>query len=194
MATLDWSQCLAVESVPGRLSGAWVFRDTRMPVSAVFENLEAVATIEEIIDQFDITRDRLMRYLNLPRAASIRPRSPAPLQTPRWMLILFDHVTPRGIARFLADHTVTKAKERGWDTLANGDLLAEAERAGFDVLITADKNMRFQRNLTGRRIAIVVLSTPQWPVVRLQIDKIAATVNAATPGSYAEIALSNRIP
>ena len=68
------------------------------------------------------------------------------------------------------------------------------ERAGFDVLLTADKNMRFQRNLTGRRIAIVVLSTPQWPVVRLQIDKIAATVNAATPGSYAEIALSNRIP
>ena len=51
MATLDWSQCPAVESVPGRLSGAWVFRDTRMPVSAVFENLEAGATIEEIIDQ-----------------------------------------------------------------------------------------------------------------------------------------------
>jgi hypothetical protein len=49
MATLDWSKCPAVESVPGRLSGAWVFRDTRMPVSAVFENLEAGATIEEII-------------------------------------------------------------------------------------------------------------------------------------------------
>jgi hypothetical protein len=58
------------------------------------------------------------------------------------MLILFDHVTPRGIARFLPGHTVTKAKERGWDTLTNGDLLAAAERAGFDVLLTADKNMR----------------------------------------------------
>lgn len=56
------------------------------------------------------------------------------------MLILFDHVTPRGIARFLLGHTVTKAKERGWDTLTNGDLLAAAERAGFDVLLTADKN------------------------------------------------------
>ena len=52
MTTIDWSQCRAVESVPGRLSGAWVFRDTRMPVSAVFENLEAGATIDEIIDQF----------------------------------------------------------------------------------------------------------------------------------------------
>jgi hypothetical protein len=63
------------------------------------------------------------------------------------MLILFDHVTPRGIARFLPGHTVTKAKDRGWDTLINGDLLAEAERAGFDVLLTADKNMRYRQNL-----------------------------------------------
>ena len=77
------------------------------------------------------------------------------------MLILFDHVTPRGIARFLPGHTVTKTKERGWDTLTNGDLLAAAERAGFDVLLTADKNMRYRQNLTGRRIALVVLSTPQ---------------------------------
>ena len=98
------------------------------------------------------------------------------------MLILFDHVTPRGIARFLAGHTVTKAKDRGWDTLTNGDLLAEAERAGFDVLLTADKNIRYQQNLTGRRIALVVLSTPQWPFVRLHLDKIAAAVNACHTG------------
>ena len=103
------------------------------------------------------------------------------------MLILFDHVTPRGIARFLPGHTVTKAKERGWDTLTNGDLLAAADRAGFDVLLTADKNMRYQQNLTGRRIALVVLGTPQWPLVRLHMDRIAAAVNAATPGSYAEV-------
>jgi uncharacterized protein (DUF433 family) len=61
--TLDWSQCQAVESVPGRLSGAWVFRDTRMPVSAVFENLEAGATIDEIIDQFDLTREQIQAVL-----------------------------------------------------------------------------------------------------------------------------------
>ena len=103
------------------------------------------------------------------------------------MRILFDHVTPRGIARFLSGHTVTKAKERGWDTLTNGDLLAEAERAGFDVLLTADKNMRYQQNLLGRRIALVVLSTPQWPFVRLYVERIAAAVNAATPGSYTEV-------
>jgi hypothetical protein len=51
-------------------------------------------------------------------------------------------------------------------------LLAEAERAGFDVLLTADKNMRYQQNLTGRRKALVVLSTPQWPLVRLHMQKL----------------------
>jgi hypothetical protein len=103
------------------------------------------------------------------------------------MRILFDHVTPSGIARFLPGHAVTKAKDRGWDRLSNGNLLAEAERAGFDVLLTADKNMRYQQNLTGRRIALIVLSTPQWPRVRLHMETIAAAVNAATPGSVAEV-------
>ena len=63
MAALDWSQCPAVESVPGRLSGAWVFRDTRMPVSAVFLNLEAGSTVDEIIEQFDVTREQINAVL-----------------------------------------------------------------------------------------------------------------------------------
>jgi hypothetical protein len=105
------------------------------------------------------------------------------------MLILFDHVTPRGIARALAGHTVATAKERGWDTLSNGDLLTAAERAGFDVIVTADKNMRYQQNLEGRRIALVILSTPQWPIVRLHLDKIAAAVTTAPSGSYIELEL-----
>ncbi|HEX3684129.1 MAG TPA: hypothetical protein VHU83_16470 [Bryobacteraceae bacterium] len=92
------------------------------------------------------------------------------------MLVLFDHVTPKGIARSLSGHSVTKAKERGWNTLSNGELLAAAEEAGFDVLLTADKNMRYQQNLEGRKIGLVVLSTPQWPVVKLHLEKIAAAV------------------
>jgi uncharacterized protein (DUF433 family) len=63
MATLDWSQCPAVESVPDRRSGAWVFKDTRMPVSAVFENLEAGSDIEEIIEQFHVTREQVQAVL-----------------------------------------------------------------------------------------------------------------------------------
>ena len=78
MAALDWSQCPAVESVPGRLSGAWVFRDTRMPVSAVFENLEAGASIEEIIDQFDITREQINAVLEF----AARSLDPIPASIP----------------------------------------------------------------------------------------------------------------
>ena len=103
------------------------------------------------------------------------------------MLILFDHSTPAPLAPHLTGHTVTKAKDRGWDKLSNGDLLAEAERAGFDLLLTADNNMRYQQNLTGRKITLVVLSTPQWPRVQRHIDKITAVLNSVNPGSYAEI-------
>lgn len=59
MQLLDWSQCPGVESIPGKLSGAWVFKDTRMPVSAVFENLEAGATVEEIMEWFHLSRRQI---------------------------------------------------------------------------------------------------------------------------------------
>jgi uncharacterized protein (DUF433 family) len=76
MATIDWSQCPAVESVPGRLGGAWVFRHTRMPVSAVFDNLEAGASIDEIVEQFDITREQINAVLEF-AARSLDAPKPA---------------------------------------------------------------------------------------------------------------------
>jgi len=63
MATLDWSKCPAVESIPGKVSGAWVFRDTRMPVATLFENLEAGMTIEEVMEEFDVTREQITAVL-----------------------------------------------------------------------------------------------------------------------------------
>ena len=103
------------------------------------------------------------------------------------MRILFDHGTPAPLAQFLGGHTVTNAKQAGWDRLVNGELLNAAEATGFELLVTPDKNMRYQQNLTGRKIALVVLSTPQWPRVQLHIDKITAVLNSVNPGSYAEI-------
>lgn len=61
--SLDWSQCPAVESIPGKVSGAWVFRGTRMPVATVFENLEDGMTIEEVIEQFDVTEEQVKAVL-----------------------------------------------------------------------------------------------------------------------------------
>jgi hypothetical protein len=103
------------------------------------------------------------------------------------MRILFDHGTPAPLIPFLEGHTVTKAKAAGWDRISNGELLKAAEAAGFDLLLTTDKRIRYQQNLTGRKIAIVVLGNSQWRVVRLYLDRVALAVNEATPGSYAVV-------
>ena len=71
------------------------------------------------------------------------------------MLVLLDNNVPRGVARALTNHSVTEARERGGATMRNDDLLRSAEDAGFDVLVTADKNIRYQQNLAGRKIALV---------------------------------------
>jgi hypothetical protein len=106
------------------------------------------------------------------------------------MRILFDHGTPRGIARALADHTVITAYAQGWDRLNNGALLRVAEDAAVDVLLTTDQRIRYQQNLAGRQIAIVVLTgTTKWTRVRLHLDRIAVAATAATPGSYTEVAI-----
>jgi len=103
------------------------------------------------------------------------------------MHILFDHGTPSGIARSLAGHEVTEAIERGWERISNGELLTKAEAAGFELLLTTDKRIRYQQNLKGRKIAIVVLGNSAWRMARKHLDRIAAVVNAAAPGSYAEV-------
>ena len=92
-----------------------------------------------------------MRYLNLPRAALIR----FPPQSPPWMLILFDHVTPGGIARFLPGHTVTKAKDRGWDTLTNGS------RPRHLLLLIIENRRRNAR--TEATVFTEVKVIDQWP-------------------------------
>jgi hypothetical protein len=78
------------------------------------------------------------------------------------MHILFDHGTPAPLRSFLTGHTVREAKAQGWDTFKNGDLLTAAEVAGFDVLGTTDKNIRYQQNLTVRTIARGVGRTVNW--------------------------------
>jgi hypothetical protein len=103
------------------------------------------------------------------------------------MLILFDNGTPAPLRYALTGHVVVEAIERGWDRLLNGELIAAAEAAGFDVLVTTDKSIRYQQNLKDRKIAFVVLGNQQWPVLRRFVEKVVAAVNAASPGSYVEV-------
>ena len=77
MPNLDWSQCPAVESIPGKVSGAWVFEDTRMPVATVFENLETGASIKDVIEWFDVTEEQVVAVLEFV-ARSLDPPAQAP--------------------------------------------------------------------------------------------------------------------
>jgi len=96
--------------------------------------------------------------------------------------ILFDRNVPVGVRRFLAGHEVRTVVEMTWPSqLENGELL---EAVAFDVLVTSDQNIRHQQNLRGRKLALIVLGSNIWPIVRNHGAMIAAKVNAATPGSY----------
>jgi uncharacterized protein (DUF433 family) len=81
MATLDWSQCPAVESIPGKVSGAWVFKDTRLPVATVIENLEDLS-VDEVMEQFDVTREQINAVLDFVAQSlktSLSEQKPAPV-------------------------------------------------------------------------------------------------------------------
>ena len=101
--------------------------------------------------------------------------------------VLFDVNVPRPASRLLTPHAVEFADQRGWRELTNGDLLSAAERDGFDVMLTADTNLRYQQNLVVRRVAIVALSTNAWPVIRDNPGPVIRAVGTATPGSYQEV-------
>ena len=102
------------------------------------------------------------------------------------MRILFDKNVPVGARRFLSGHEVRTFVEMQWHPqLENGELLKAGEAAGFDVMVTSDQNIVYQQNLTRRKLALVVLGSNIWPIVREHGATIAAKVDAATPGSYA---------
>jgi putative NIF3 family GTP cyclohydrolase 1 type 2 len=91
--------------------------------------------------------------------------------------------------RYLPHHTVRTAFQEGWAMLANGDLLTAAEAAGFDVFVTTDKNLRYQQDLSKRRIAVVVLGHAQWPWLEPHAFLVVAAIDRATPGGYEEVAI-----
>ncbi len=103
--------------------------------------------------------------------------------------MLFDQGTPVPLRNALPGHEVSTAYELGWSTLKNGELLRMAEERGFEVLVTTDTNLRYQQDLTHRRIAIVVLLTTSWPRIRGVVERVAAAVDAASAGTYAEITI-----
>jgi predicted nuclease of predicted toxin-antitoxin system len=101
--------------------------------------------------------------------------------------VLFDQGTPVPLRKHLAAHQVTTTFELGWNNLKNGELLQKAEENGFSVLVTTDQNLRYQQNLTDRKIAIVVLTTTSWPRIEHAVASVAKAVDSVAPSSYVEV-------
>ena len=104
--------------------------------------------------------------------------------------VLLDHCVPRRVCQALVGCETNTAFKRGWAELKNGALLQAAEDAGFDVLITADKNLRYQQKLTSRRIAIVELPTNSLPALLPLFERIADAVNRIRLGEYLALTFS----
>jgi hypothetical protein len=103
------------------------------------------------------------------------------------MKILFDQGTPLPLSRHLSGHTVETCVDRGWSQVQNGALLAAAESACFEMIVTTDQSLKYQHNLAGRTIAIVVLLSTSWRRMRPHLVRITQTIDAVKPGEYVEI-------
>jgi hypothetical protein len=87
----------------------------------------------------------------------------------------------------LTGHVIATAYELGWSTVTNGELIRLAEQEGYELLITTDTNLRYQQNLSGRSIAILVLTTTSWPRIRQVTGELQAAVAAIESGGYEEL-------
>jgi glutamate racemase len=101
--------------------------------------------------------------------------------------ILFDQGTPVPLRRSLTGHVIATAYELGWSTVTNGELIRLAEQEDYELLITTDTNLRYQQNLSGRSIAILVLTTTSWPRIRQVTGELQAAVAAIESGGYEEL-------
>ena len=104
------------------------------------------------------------------------------------MIILPDACVPRPLRKYLSGHAVHTAQEMGWGQLKNGALL-QAVEAQFEAFLSSDQNLRYQQNMAGRKLAILVLPTNDWPTLRGMADRIAASVAMLQPGDFGEIPL-----
>lgn len=105
------------------------------------------------------------------------------------MKILFDQGTPAPLRRHLSGHAVDTAFQLGWSDLHNGELLDRAEKAGYDLLVTTDQQLRHQQNLHERRLGVLVLLSTSWPRIRARVGDVHAAVNMIRPGEYRELAI-----
>ena len=108
------------------------------------------------------------------------------------MRLPLDQNLPKPLIRLLVGHAADHASDLGWGDFPNGEFVAVADAAGYDVLLTADRNLRYQQNLASRRIGLVVTSTNLWPELRAGAEHFVDAIGRAGPGAYAEVQVPRR--
>ena len=177
---MNWEACSAVERRQGKVSGAWVFAGTRVPVASLYENLARGATVEQFLDCLPGVEERQVEGGSRLRGGDAEGFRAA-------VRLLFDQGTPVPLRRHLVGHSADTAADRGWSDLDNGELIENAEQEGYDVLNTTDQNIRHQQNLRGRRLTIAVPLSTAWSDVRLRTEAIRAAELDMRPGDVQDV-------
>lgn len=108
------------------------------------------------------------------------------------MKVLFDHCTPHGLRDYLPEHEVRTAQDEGLHRIRNGELIRKAIEKNYEVLVTADKRMRKQQEISGLPLRVVVLTRPNWPAVKSQVERIQAAVRDAKPGRFTTVTIPRK--
>jgi uncharacterized protein (DUF433 family) len=151
--------------VPGKVSGVPLIKGTRISVDQVIASKSGGESIDGIAYNFDLKSGDMRAVLS--------------------------YRDSRPLARFLAHHQVIRSAGLGWSLFKNGERVQAAEEEGFEVMVTADRNLAYQQNLQGRPLAIVVLPSGRWPAVEPQVPALVGAVDGAKPRSYIEVSGSD---
>lgn len=180
---VDWSGCPLVERAPDKVSGQWILKGTRILADAVVDNADEGYTAEALASEI---------YEGLPVGAARAILSFA--RRGFVSRILLDQNAPVGLRDTLPGHEVSTVCQMGWSALSNAELIAQAETAGFDVLVTCDHNMRAPLGAARRKIALVMLSTSNWNILRENPAPILRSIDHVGEGSFHIVAFPSARP
>lgn len=107
------------------------------------------------------------------------------------MRVLLDENLPHGLRALLAGHEVFTVAYLGWIGIRNGELLAAAERERFELLITSDQGFPHQQNMEGRKLAVLLVPTPDWNTVRVNVPQIEAAIRTSSPGTFVRVSFES---
>ena len=192
-----WDGCSLVERVEGKVSGAPVLRDTRLPADALVGNVESFMELEGMTEQqaIDATLDCFPDTPGGRGYYSQAPRIPGgSLASLATLKMVLDEDVPKGLSEHLPGHDVHSVGSLGWKGTKNGSLLKLVESVSAEAFITADKSLEKQQVLAARPFRILMLSTNSWPLIQGHTVVIAKALEEAQLGTITKIDCGTFVP